>query len=77
MKSITIKIRDLLFAETEIIVLNNKSSLNSYFNEALKRSNIIQKRKILGEKLASESFQVKDDSISVLHEFEEMNDSIP
>jgi len=77
MKSITIKITDLLFAETEIILLNNKSSLNSYINEALKSYNIIQKRKLLGEKLANESFLVQEESISVLHEFEETNDSMP
>ncbi|MDD4969173.1 MAG: hypothetical protein PHT07_07050 [Paludibacter sp.] len=77
MKSITIKISDKLFVATEIILWHNISSLNSYLNEALKSYNILQKRKLLGEKLAGESFQVKEESISVLHEFEEINDSIP
>jgi len=70
MKTITIKIDNLILAETEIILFKNKSSLSCYINEALKSYNFIQKRKLLGTCLANESFQVKEESISVLKEFE-------
>jgi hypothetical protein len=76
MKTITIKIGDLLFAETEKIRLNNKLSLNCYINKALKSYNILQKRKITGKCLAKESKRVKEDSISTLNEFEAIDPRI-
>jgi len=44
MKTITIKIDDLILVETEIILLKNKNLLSSYINKALKSYNIIQKK---------------------------------
>jgi len=48
MKTITIKIDDLILVETEIILLKNKNLLSSYINKALKSYNIIQKKQISG-----------------------------
>ncbi len=70
MKIISLKIDDSIFGETESIVSIIKKSRNRYINEAIDYYNKVQKRKILEQKLKSESLLVKDNSISVLKEFE-------
>ena len=71
MKTISLKIDDSIFAETENIPSDIKKPRNRYRNEALEYYNKIQRRKILESKLRKESALVKDDSLSVLNEFEE------
>lgn len=70
MKTISLKIDDSIFGETEDIVAYIKKPRNRYINEALDYYNKIQKRKVLKQKLQRESKLVKDDSMSVLNEFE-------
>jgi len=70
MKTISLKIDDSIFGETESIVSIIKKSRNRYINDAIDFYNKVQKRKILEQKLKSESLLVKDNSISVLKEFE-------
>jgi hypothetical protein len=70
MKTISLKIDDSIFGETESIVSIIKKSRNRYINEAIDYYNKVQKRKILEQKLKIESLLVKDNSISVLREFE-------
>ena len=70
MKTISLKIDDSIFAETESIVSTVHKPRNRYINEAIDHYNKLQKRKILSEKLKKESDIVKDDSMSVLKEFE-------
>jgi len=70
MKNISLKIDDSIFKETESIVVLMKMTRNRYINEALDYYNKVQKRKILGQKLQKESLLVKDNSMSVLKEFE-------
>lgn len=70
MKTISLKIDDSIFGETESIVSIIKKPRNRYINEAIDYYNKVQKRKILEQKLKSESLLVKDNSISVLKEFE-------
>jgi len=70
MKTISLKIDDSIFGETESIVSIIKKTRNRYINEAIDYYNKVQKRKILEQKLKSESLLVKDNSISVLKEFE-------
>ena len=72
MKTISLKIDDLIFEETEKILSNNKKPRNRYINEALEYYNQIQKRIMLEKKLKEESYLVKDESISVLKEFEDI-----
>ncbi|HQB37400.1 MAG TPA: hypothetical protein PLI41_07625, partial [Bacteroidales bacterium] len=73
MKTISLKIDDSIFVETENILSKIKKPRNRYINEALEYYNKIQRRKILESKLKKESALVKDESLSVLNEFEEID----
>jgi hypothetical protein len=70
MRTVSLKIDDSIFGETENIVSLLKKPRNRYINEAIEYYNRIQKRKILEQKLQRESILVKDNSMSVLKEFE-------
>ena len=70
MKTISLKIDDKVFNETEKILSIIKKTRNSYINEAIAFYNKIQRREILEYKLQNESILVRNDSMSVLKEFE-------
>ncbi|MEI7898201.1 MAG: hypothetical protein WCJ26_14280 [bacterium] len=70
MKTLSLKLDDSVFTETEQVISHVKKSRNRYINDALDFYNKIQKRKLLASKLEKESKLVKDDSLNVLHEFE-------
>jgi pentatricopeptide repeat protein len=70
MKTLSLKLDDSVFADTEQVISNINKSRNRYINEALDYYNKMQKRKILASKLEKESKLVKKDSMMVLHEFE-------
>ena len=59
--------------ETERILEKLKKSRNRYINEAIDHYNRLHRQKILEKKLLNESEIVKDDSLSVLKDFEEMD----
>lgn len=73
MKTISLKIDDEIFGETEKILSTIKKPRNSYINEAIEAYNKIQRRKILEQKLSKESSLVKKESMLVLKEFEEID----
>jgi hypothetical protein len=73
MKNVSLKIDDSIFGETEIILSEIKKPRNRYINEALEYYNKLQRRLILEKKLKLESQLVKDNSMSVLKEFEEID----
>jgi metal-responsive CopG/Arc/MetJ family transcriptional regulator len=70
MKTISLKIDDSIFGETEEILSRIKKSRNRYINDALDYYNRHQRRIILEKRLKNESELVREESISVLHEFE-------
>ncbi len=70
MKTISLKLDDSIFGETEDIVAQLQQPRNRYINEAVDYYNKIQKRKKLEQVLRKESLIVKEDSMSVLSEFE-------
>lgn len=70
MKTISLKLDDSVFDETEKVLLKIKKARNRYINEAVSYYNKIQNRIILGEILENESKLVAEDSMSVLKEFE-------
>lgn len=74
MKTISLKIDDAIFGEIESIVSFIQKPRNRYINEALDYYNKLQRRQIIEENLKRESFIVKDDSMSVLKEFENIED---
>jgi len=70
MKTVSLKIDDSIFGETEKILTRIKKPRNRYINEAIQYYNQIQRRLIIEKKLKKESLLVKSDSMSILKEFE-------
>jgi hypothetical protein len=70
MKTVSLKIDDSIFSETEKILSRIQIPRNRYINEAIKNYNRIQKRQILEKKLKDESYLVREESINILSEFE-------
>ena len=67
------KIDDSIFGETEKILSRIKKPRNRYINEAIEYYNRLQKRLLLEKRLRTESELVKNDSMKVLKEFEEVD----
>jgi predicted transcriptional regulator len=72
MKTVSLKIDDSIFCETEKILARIKKPRNRYINEAIEFYNKLQRNQILEKKLKKESELVKTDSMSVLKDFEEI-----
>ena len=73
MKTVSLKIEDSIFGETEKILTRISISRNRYINEAIEYYNKIQKRQILEKKLKIESNLVKKDSLNTLKDFENID----
>ena len=73
MKTVSLKIDDSIFGETEKILSNISIPRNRYINEAIAYYNKVQKRQILEKKLKTESNLVKKDSINILNDFENID----
>jgi len=76
MKSISLKLREAILKETDLILQHVKTSRNRYINEAIAFYNQHQKRKLIEEQLIKESRLVSADSLEVLAEFELLEDEI-
>lgn len=73
MKTVSLKIDDVIFKETEKILSSVKKPRNRYINEAIDYYNRFQKRLILEKRLKKESDLVKKDSMVALKDFEEID----
>jgi len=73
MKVISLNIDDVIFSETEKIVAMMKKPRNRYINEAIDFYNKHQKRAVLERKLQRESEIVREDSMNILNDFEEID----
>lgn len=76
MKTLSLKLDDNIFNETEDVLVKVKKSRNRYINEAVDYYNRINNRNLIARKLSSESKIVKKESLSVLAEFESLADEI-
>jgi hypothetical protein len=74
MKTLSLKLDDNIFDETEDLLTKVKKSRNRYINEAVDYYNRINKRNLISKKLAKESRLVKQESLAVLLEFESLQD---
>jgi predicted transcriptional regulator len=74
MKTLSLKLDDNIFNETEVILTKVKKSRNRYINEAVDYYNRINKRNLIAQKLAKESKLVRKESLIVLAEFESFHD---
>ena len=70
MKSVSLKLDDSIYGETEKILSKINKPRNRYINDAIKYYNRIQNRALLEKKLNRESTLVKSDSMDVLKDFE-------
>jgi predicted transcriptional regulator len=76
MKTLSLKLDDNIFDETEEVLSKVKKSRNRYINEAVDYYNRINKRNLITRKLSKESRLVRKESLSVLSEFESLQDEI-
>lgn len=76
MKTLSLKLDDNIFDETEDVLTKVKKSRNRYINEAVDYYNRINKRNLIARKLSKESRLVKKESLAVLSEFESLHDEI-
>jgi len=72
MKTLSLKLDDSIFGETEKILSKIKKSRNKYINEAVEFYNKYQRNKLIEEILKYESKMTQEDSHSILTEFEEI-----
>lgn len=73
MKTLSLKLDNSVFIETEKLTKKIGKPRNRYINEAVEYYNKIQKRKLLASKLEKESDLVKKESLKVLKEFEKID----
>ena len=74
MKTLSLKLDDNIFDDTEDMLTKVKKSRNRYINEAVDYYNRINRRNLIARKLAKESRLVKRESLAVLSEFEFLQD---
>lgn len=73
MKVISLNIDEIIFNETEKIVALMKKPRNRYINEAIDFYNKHQQRALLEKKLQMESESIREDSMNILNDFEEID----
>ena len=76
-KTLSLKLKDDVFEDTEDIVDRIHKSRNAYINEAVHFYNKFTRRKILSNRLKKESAMVSATSLEALHEMELIEDKIP
>lgn len=72
MKMLSLKLDDEIFLDTEKITKKMKCSRNRYINDAIKLYNKFNERNSLREQLAFESKLIRNTSLEMLEEFEEL-----
>ncbi|MCG9900467.1 MAG: hypothetical protein MH132_10730 [Hydrotalea sp.] len=76
MKTLSLKLDNQVFEETEQVIAELNLPRNRYINEALALYNKFHKRRFLQKQLAKESKLVAQSSQEVLAEFEKLADDI-
>ncbi len=74
MKTLSLKLDDKIFEETEEMTSKLKLARNRYINEAVGIYNLYNKRRLLKKKLIKESKLTIEDSMEILAEFEKLVD---
>jgi hypothetical protein len=75
-KALSLKLREEIFDQVEIITKQVHVPRNTYINHALDFYNAYNRRKLLRDKLHKESRLVRNDSLRILHEFEKLEDDL-
>jgi metal-responsive CopG/Arc/MetJ family transcriptional regulator len=74
MKTLSLKLDDDIFSETEKMTEELKMARNRYINEALRKFNEYNRKRTLRAELRKESLATSADSMRVLAEFEAFED---
>lgn len=74
MKTLSLKLDDAVFQETESVLEEIKLSRNRYINEAVAYYNRLQRKRIIARMLKAESELVQKESMKVLAEFENLEE---
>lgn len=74
MKNLSLKLDDVTFEEAEKITAQLNIARNRYINEAIHLYNLYQKKRLLKAQLAKESGLTAEHSLSILAEFEQLDD---
>ena len=74
MKTLSLKLDDKIFDETEEVTTKLKLPRNRYINEAVSIYNLFNKRRLLKKQLTKESKLTSNDSMEILAEFEKFVD---
>ncbi len=74
MKTLSLKLDDKIFDETEEVTSKLKLARNRYINEAVSVYNLFNKRRLLKKQLIKESKSTSKDSMEILAEFEKFVD---
>ncbi|GAB3222351.1 hypothetical protein J0A67_11630 [Algoriphagus aestuariicola] len=74
MKTLSLKLDDAVFEETEDILKEKGIARNRYINEALDFYNRFHKRKKLAKAFAKASILVRDSSMEINEEFDKLID---
>ena len=74
MKTLSLKLDDKIFDETEEVTTKLKLARNRYINEAVSIYNLFNKRRLLKKQLTKESKLTSNDSMEILAEFEKFVD---
>ena len=73
MKTISLKIDEVIFDETETILESLNKPRNRYINEAIEFYNKVNRKTLLAKKLKLESKLVAENSMDVLRDFEDID----
>jgi hypothetical protein len=74
MKTLSLKLDEKVYSDTEEILSELKKTRNRYINEAIEFYNAVKKKELIAKQLAFESKLVSEESMKVLKEFEEMDE---
>jgi hypothetical protein len=75
MKTLSLRLNDAIFEETENVVLRLRKPRNKYINEAIEYYNKVQNQTLLAKQLEYESNLVATESMNVLSDFEAIYDN--
>jgi len=75
-KILSLKLRDDIYEETEVLTEKLRVPRNGYINSAIAFYNKLKKRALLKKELTAESAMVRDNSMEVLKAFEAFEDEI-
>jgi len=74
MKTLSLKLDDSIFFETEELLNSIKIPRNRYINDAILYYNRYQRKSFLAKKIKNESDLVRDESVRIFSKFEKHNE---